>query len=121
MRLSTVMDLMLKQVHQQSVAALGLHAGVSVDPDEAVEQLRRQRITEREQALVHGGLGRLQLGEQGIRHLVLPGRRPEPAAFERIDVEEVDDVDVVQRALDAREEAGAVGFEARPGSARRRP
>jgi hypothetical protein len=41
-RLSAVMDLMLKQMHEQSVAAFRLDARVAVDPDKAVEKLRRQ-------------------------------------------------------------------------------
>src|SRR5262245_47327712 len=43
-------------------------------------------------------------------NLILPGLRSEPAALERIDIKEIDDVDVVQRGLHARKEAGPLRF-----------
>src|SRR3954447_5659145 len=106
-----MMNLMLEQMHEQPVATFGLHAGVAIDPHETVEKLGRQSIADGNQALVDRGLRSLQRGKGGMWHFVLPGRRSQPPALQRIDIEEVDDMDVVQRALQARKEAGSCGFE----------
>src|SRR3569832_2203191 len=106
-----MMDLVLEQVHQQAVAALVLYPCVAIDPDDIGEARRCLCLAERDQAPVHRGLRRLQLRKRWKRQLVLPGTRSEPSAFQRIDIEQVDDVEVVERALQAGEEAGARGRE----------
>src|SRR3954451_1843274 len=53
MRPPAMVDLMLKQVHQNPVAAVGLYPRIPVDPHHAVETLRRQRIADRDQAGVN--------------------------------------------------------------------
>src|SRR4051812_36825924 len=111
MRLAAMVDLVLKQMHQQPVAAFALHPRVAVDPYDIVEPVRRQRIAEPDQALVHRGLRAAEIGEQWKRHLILPGLWPEPAALDRIHIEQVDDVDVVQGPLQAGKEAAPFGYE----------
>src|SRR5262249_24891690 len=59
MRLAAMMDLMLEQMHQETIAPFGLHRNVAIDSHDVVETFRRQRITENDQSLVNGGLGRL--------------------------------------------------------------
>src|SRR5262249_9080497 len=105
------MDLMLKQVHQNPVAAVGLYPRIAVDPHNTVENLRRQHIAGGDQASINGGLGDRQLRNGRARYVVLPRRRSQPSALERINVEQVDDVDMVQRELQARKEAGSLSFE----------
>ena len=102
-----MVDLMLKKVQQQAVAPLRLHTGIAIDPHEAVERLIGQALANDDQAPVHRLLFPLELCHSRARQLVGPGLRAEPAAFESIDVEPVDDQDVVERGLDAREEAAA--------------
>lgn len=111
MCLSAMMNLMLEEMHEQPVASFGLHGRVAVDPHNAVENLGCQCIADSNQALVDRGLRRLKRGKGRVRHLVLPGRRAQPSALQRIDIEEVNDMDVVQRALQARKEPGSLGFE----------
>ena len=88
---------MLKQVHQNPVAAVGLHPRIAVDPHGTVETLRRQRIADGDQAFINGGLSDCQFRNGGAWYVALPRHRPEPSALESIDVEQVDDVDMVQR------------------------
>src|ERR1700752_26068 len=104
-----MMNLMLKEVHEKPVAAFGLDPRLAVDSHKAVEKLRRQRIAESDQASIDGGLGNRQLRNDGAWYVVLPSRRSQPSAFECIDVEQVDDVDMVQCELQAREKAGSLG------------
>src|SRR5262245_8877657 len=105
-----MMNLMLKEVHEKPVAAFGLDPRIAVDSDKAVEKLGRQRIADGDQASIDGGLGNRQLRNGGPWYVVLPRRRSQPSALECIDVEQVDDVDMVQRELQAREESGPLRF-----------
>src|SRR5690349_17608609 len=102
-----MMNLMLKQVHQNPVAAVGLYPRISVDPHNIVEKLWRQRIADSDQAFINGALGDRQLRNGREWYVVLPRRRSQPSALECINVEQVDDVDVVQRELQARKKAGS--------------
>jgi hypothetical protein len=61
--------------------------------------------------LVDGRLSALELGERWTRNLVFPGFRPKPSTLKRVDVEQVDHINVVQGQLQTREEAGPLGFE----------
>lgn len=90
-----MMNLMLEEMHEQPVAAFGLHGRVAVDPHNGVENLGRQCIADSDQALVDRGLRGLERGKGRVGHLVLPGRRAQPSALQRIDIEEVNDMDVV--------------------------
>src|SRR5262245_32073841 len=105
-----MVNLMLKEVHEKPVAAFGLDPRIAVDSHKTVEKLGRQRIADGDQAFIDGGLRDHQLRNGGAWYVVLPRRRSQPSALECIDVEQVDDVDMVQRELQAREKAGPVGF-----------
>ena len=111
MRLAAMMDIMLEQMHEQSVAPLGLHFRVAVDFHDVVEACGRQRIAHRHQPPVDRGLRRRQFGDRPIRNGIFPRLRSEPPALQRVDIAEVDDIDVIQRRLQARKEAGPRGFE----------
>ncbi len=63
MRLPAMVNLVLEEVHQQTIAPLGLDPCYANDPHDAAKRLRRQRIADRDQAPVDGGLSRLQLSE----------------------------------------------------------
>jgi len=51
MNLSTVVDLVLKQVHQQAIASFDLDTRTSIDPHLAVQQGRCQRVADADQRL----------------------------------------------------------------------
>ena len=55
-----------------------------------------------------------QAGDVRIRNRIAPGPWPERSALHRIDVKQIDHVDVVQGLLQARKEAGAFQFELGP-------
>src|SRR5947208_2103814 len=105
------MDLVLEQMHEQAVAPFGLHPRVAIDTHDAVQQRRRQRIADGDQALVGGGLSTLELCQRWIWNLVFPGFWPEPSTLQRVNVEQVDDVNMVQGLLQTGEETGPPGFE----------
>jgi ribosomal protein L10 len=56
MGLAAMMDLVLEQVREQPVAALGLHAGISVDAHSGAKRLLRQSIADRNQPAIDGAL-----------------------------------------------------------------
>jgi hypothetical protein len=56
MRLSAMVDLVLKQVHQQAVALLNLDMRTSIEPHLAAQQGRGPRVANTDQTLVHGRL-----------------------------------------------------------------
>src|ERR1700751_1810575 len=99
MGLAAMVDIMLEEMHQEAIAPLRLHAGVAIDPHGAGKTIRRQCLANRNQAPIDRSLSGPQLGERGTWNGILPGPWPEPAAFESVDVEQIDDVDVVQRRL----------------------
>ena len=105
MRLPAMMDLVLEEMHQETVASLGLDACTAIDPHGAVKLVGHQRIAMSDQTLVDFGLVTLQVCHGWTRHAALPGPWTQRAPLERIDVEKVDDVDVVQGQLQTGEEA----------------
>src|SRR6202171_6610798 len=97
-------------MHEQAVAPFGLYLRIAIDPHDAVKQVRRQRIAHGDQALVDIRLGPPECGKRWTWNAVCKSLWPEPSTLQRVDNEEVDDVNVVQRLLQAREEAGPLGF-----------
>ena len=84
---------------------------VAIDPYDVVEESRRQRVADSDQAVVDFSLRALEFSERGTRNLILPGLWPEPSTLKRVDVEEIDDVNIIQRHLQAGEEARPLRFE----------
>ena len=66
-----------------------------------------RRFHHRQQTPVDRGLRVVERGNRVARLLVRPGRRPERAAFHRVDIKVVDDQDVIERGAQARKEAGS--------------
>ena len=93
-----MVNLVLEQMHEQAVAPFGLHLRVAIDPHDVVEQGRRQRVADSDQTRVDCSLSPLEFSKRRTWNLVLPGFWPEPSTLERVDVEQIDDVDVVQRS-----------------------
>src|SRR5262245_49427581 len=106
-----MVNLVLKQVHQQAIASFNLDTGTSIDPYLAAQQGRCQRIADTDQAPVHRRLSLRKLCKSWKRNWIFPGRRSKPTALECINVEKINDINVVQRCLQAREEARALGLE----------
>ena len=113
MGLAAVVDLVLEEVGEERVDALGDHAVVAaVDADAAVEVGGGEAVAEGDEAAVGGGLGGAErggLGEVGVGGL----EDGEAAAglLERVEIVDVDGVEVVERAAERGEEAGARGGE----------
>src|SRR5690348_8021026 len=110
MSLSAVMNLVLNEMHQQPVATLNLDACTSIDPHVGAQQGGCQAIADADEALVHRPLGFRELRKSWKRDLILPGFWSEPSALERVNIEKVNDPNMVQRPLQAREEAGTLDF-----------
>ena len=100
-----MMDLVLEQVQEQPVAALGLDARIAVQSHRDAKRLLRQGIADGNEPTVDGRLLALQVRHRRAGRPVGPRLRAEPTALEAVDVEPVDDQDVVERRLEAREEA----------------
>jgi hypothetical protein len=111
MRLSTMVNLVLNEMHQQAITPFNLDTRASIDPRLAAQVIRRQRVANTDEAPVYRRLSRRKLGNSWKRDRSLPGLRPEPSAFKRIDVKKINDMNVVQRSLQTREEARALGLE----------
>src|SRR5262245_297249 len=120
MGLAAMMDLMLEEVQEQPVAALGLDAGISVEAHSGGERLLGQDVADGNEAPIDIPLLTLQVRHGGAGHWVGPRLGAEPATLEAIDVEPVDDEDVVERRLEAWEEACPCRFELALGEARAR-
>src|SRR5262249_31204550 len=103
-RLSTMVDLVLEEMHEGAVAALCLYPRLAIYSHDATKQVRRQRIADRDQALVGSCLSTLQFCSGRTGNLVHPSFWPEPSTLKRVDIEQADDVIVVQRQLQTREE-----------------
>ena len=116
-----MMDLVLEQMQEQPVAALGLDAGISVEAHSGAERLLRQGIADGNEPPIDSRLLALQVRHGGAGHPVGPRLGAEPAALEAIDVEPVDDQDVVERRLEAGKEAGPRRLELLLASGARRP
>jgi hypothetical protein len=54
-----MVDLVLEEMHEQAVPPFGLYLRIAIDPHNAAEELRRQRIADCDQALVDSGLSTL--------------------------------------------------------------
>src|ERR1700722_13992227 len=109
--LPSVMDLMLKQMHQQTIPPFGLYPRVAIDLHHFVETACGQTLADFDETPINRGLLDPKIGNSRARHRIFPRSRPQPSAFERVDVEMVNDEDVIESLLQAREEAGAFRFE----------
>ena len=105
--LAAVMHLVLEDVEQQAVDAFLLDAGRAVDARDLLKFRVVEGQAEIYEALIDRDLGDLEIAAIGMGNLVLPGLRPERAAFQRVDIEPVDDQDVVERRLQRGKEADA--------------
>src|SRR5262245_53450456 len=109
MRLSTMVNLVLEQMHQQAIASFDLDTRISIDPHLAAQQGGGQRVADADQTLVDRRLRLCELCNNWKRNSVFPGGRSEPSAFKCVDVEKINDINVIQRCLQTREEARALG------------
>jgi hypothetical protein len=98
-------------MHQQTVAPFGLHTRVSIDAHNFSKARCSQSLAEPYQSPIDRRLLNPKIGNTRAWHLVLPGFRPEPSTFERVDIEAIDNQDVVEGFLQAGEEARANRFE----------
>jgi len=112
-RLPTVVNLVLKEMHEKPVAPFRLYQRIAIDPHITIKQIRRQCIADYDQSLVDSSLSTLQLCNGWTWHLLRPRFWPEPSALERVHVEQIDYVNVVQSELKAWEEARPLGLEIR--------
>src|SRR6476619_490307 len=110
MRLSTMVNLVLKSVHQQAVASFNLDTSTSIDPHLAAQQGRCQRVADTDQTLVHRRLSPRKLCKSWKRNWIFPGRRSKPSALKCINVQKINYINVVQRSLQTRKEARALGL-----------
>ena len=110
MGLPTVVNLVLNEMHQQPIAPFNLDPDISIDPHFAAQRSGRQGVADPDEALVHRRLGSRKLSKGRKRHFIFPGLRSQPTALQRINVKKINDVNMVQRPLQAREEARALGF-----------
>src|SRR5215469_9326939 len=76
--LPTMVDLMLKEMHEEAIAPFRLYLRFTIDPHDTVKEIRRQRIADCDQTFVDGSLSRLQFGKRRTWNGVLPGFWPEP-------------------------------------------
>src|SRR5665213_71143 len=104
MRLPAMVDIVLEQMHQQPVATLGLDPVLAMDLDDAVQPLGRERVAEADQAPVDRGLRVAQAGDIREWNGIAPRARPQRPALHRIDVKQIDHVNVVQGLLQTRKE-----------------
>src|SRR4051794_25129856 len=99
MRLSAMVNLVLKQVHQQAIASFDLDTGASIDPHLAAQQRRCQRVADVDQTPVDRRLSLRKLCKDWKRNWIVPSLRSKPSTLECIDVKNIDDINVVQRCL----------------------
>src|SRR5258705_11415165 len=105
-----MVNLVLKQVHQQAIASLNLDASTSIDPHLAVQQGRYHGVAGTDQTLVHRRLSSRKLCMSWKRNWIFPGLRSKPSALKCINVTKINHTNVVQRSLQTREEARALGL-----------
>jgi hypothetical protein len=106
-----MMDLMLKQMHQQAVAPFGLYLRIAIDAHHLVETVGGQALADFDKTTIDRGLLVSKIGNRRARHRIFPRSRPKPSTLERVDVEMIDDQDVIERFLQAGEETDASSFE----------
>ena len=99
MRLSTMVNLVLKQVHQQAVASFNLDMRSAIDPHLAAQQGGCQRVADTDQTLVDRRLNPRKLRKSWKRNGIFEGRWSKPSALEGINVKKINDINVVQRGL----------------------
>src|SRR5690606_13026610 len=97
MDLAAMMGLVLEQVAEDVVETVGLDTAAAMDLDKVGQVAGRQAVTEFQKTAIDIGLRSAQFRYVGKGRLVFPGLGPKRAAFQRIDVEPVDDEDMVQR------------------------
>jgi len=100
-----MMDLVLEQVQQKAIRPLLLNVCAPVNVDDPVRSRFVQPLAPGNQPAINLCLRRPQFRNCAARHTIRPGGRPERAAFQRINVEPIDDQDMIQRGLDRREQA----------------
>jgi hypothetical protein len=99
--LAAVVDLVLEEMGEQRVDALGDRAvRAAVGRDGAVGIAGGERVAEGDQAGVGGRLRRTQRRGFGVIGDLVPERVPPAAPFQRVDVLEVDGEGVVQRGAE---------------------
>ena len=54
MRLSPMVDLMLKQMHQEAIAPFGLHPRIAIDTHDYVEAVSREALANLDKASIDG-------------------------------------------------------------------
>src|SRR5258705_1697143 len=86
----------------------------SIDPHLAAQQGRCQRVADTDQTLVHRRLSPRKLCKSWKRNWIFPGRRSKPSALKCINVKNINYINVVQRCLQTREEARALGIQSVP-------
>src|SRR5882724_6884477 len=104
-RLTPVMNLMLKQVKQQPIDPLALNAVAAMDVDDTIEILVAQPLDDSNQSAVHLALRIAEHDGRLARLAVRPGRRPECAALHGVDVKAIDNQDVIERRAQAWKES----------------
>jgi hypothetical protein len=105
------MDLVLKQMHQQAITPFGLYARSAIDSHHFVEAAGRQTLADRDEPLINCGLLLPKISNSCARHRIIPRARTQPSAFERVNVEMVNDEDVIESLLQAWKETGTFRFE----------
>src|SRR5215208_5571181 len=97
-------------MHQQSIALLNLDTSTSIDPPFAAQQRRCQGVADTDQTLVHRRLSPRKLCKSWKRDWIVPSLRSKRSALKCINVKKINHINVVQRSLQAREEARALGL-----------
>src|SRR3954453_22610131 len=97
-------------MHQQPIASVNLDPDTSIDPHFAAQQGGSQGVADPDEALVHRRLGLRKLCKSRKWHWIFPGHRSKPTALQRINVKKINYINVVQRPLQAWEEARALCF-----------
>src|SRR5215471_963073 len=95
-------------MHQQPVASLNLDMCTSIDPHFIAQQGECQGIADADEALVHRRLSFREFCKRWKWDRVFPSLRPKPSALKCVNVKEVNYINMVQRPLQAREEARAL-------------
>jgi hypothetical protein len=99
--LPPMMDLVLKQMHQETIAPFVLYPRISIDLHHFVETVRGQTLADLDETPINCGLLESKIGNRRARYRVLPRFRPKPPAFERVNVEPVNNQDMIAGFLQA--------------------
>src|SRR5258707_343935 len=82
----------------------------SIDPHLAARQGRWQRVADTDQTMLHCRLSPQKLCKSWKRNWIFPGLRSKPSALKCINVKKINYINVVQRSLQTRKEARALGL-----------